>query len=88
MIESRWIAYQVPLSDDRSLIADFLKKFWKSCLRAIKATLIVDESVFVAVPACQDDRSRGAANGIGDKTIFEKHSFTGNAINIWRLNQL
>ena len=82
------IALQVPLADDRGLVAGLLQQLGKGLLGAVEAVAVAEEAVDVAVLAGQDDGPAGAADRVGHQAAVEEHPFAGEAIDVRRLEQL
>ena len=89
VIEAGGIGHQVPLAEDRGLVAGGLEQFGKRDLRAVEAAVgVVEEAVGVAVLAGEDGGPRRPADGVGHEAPVEAHALLRDAIDVGRLDQL
>jgi len=78
------VAEQMPLADERRLVAGSLEEFGDVRLRTVEA-IEHRHAVLVAVLAGKNRRAARGANRIDDETIREPHSGGGDAVEVWRL---
>ena len=70
MIETRWLTYQMPLSDKCRLIARFLKQLGHCLLRTVKdAMFVVGKTILMAMLARKHARTRRSAQRVCHKTF-------------------
>ena len=75
---------EMPLADDRRLVATLLQELWKGHLIGIELVSILSEPILVAMQTCLDHSAAGTTNGIGTKTILEQHPLIRQPVNVWR----
>ena len=73
---------EVPFSEDRSLVADFLQEFGEGHLIGIETVSIALESVLVTVLTRKDTSPAWSADRIGAEVRFEESSFRGNPVDV------
>ena len=67
IIEASWIGYQMPLTDNRGLVTHLLQKFGEGLLATIESpTVVIKETIEMAVLACQNHSSAWTTNRIGN----------------------
>ena len=88
-VEAGGITDEVPLADDGGLVAGLLQQLREGELRAVEdGVRVVEEAVEVRVFAGQDDGAARTADGIGDQSAIEAHTFLGKAVDVRGLVQL
>src|SRR5262249_7414646 len=83
IIETSWIAGQMPFPDHAGVIAGLLQHLRNCRLAAIK-TIEHSDAVDMAVLAGQNGRATGRANRVDGETIEEPHPFVGNSVQVGR----
>ena len=89
-IEAGGIGAEMPLANDRGLVAGLLENLRKRGLRAIEADAagIVVEAVDVIVGAGEHGGAAGPADGVGHETAVEAHALLRDAVDVRRIEQL
>ena len=88
LVEAGRIGDEVPLADDRRLVAGAVQQLGERDLRAVEPAVgVVVEAVAVGVFPGQDRGPAGPADGIRHDAAVESHPFPGQAIDVRRLDQ-
>ena len=88
-IKARWIGAEMPLADDRRLVAGLLEQLGKRLLRAVeRGVRVVGKPVQVAVFSGEDGRARRAADRVGHETAVKAHALFREAVDVRGIEQL
>ena len=88
MIETGRLTHEVPLADDRRLVAGLLHELRERRLAAVKRAVVVGKAIQVAVLAGEDHRPRRAADRVGAEAIAKESAFPRDPIDVGRVDQL
>ena len=87
VVEALWVAVEVPLADEGSLIAGSLKEFREGRLRAVKDGVgVIIKAVQVGILTRQDDRAAWTTDRIRHQSSVKAHALLGNTIDIGGLD--
>ena len=88
VIEARGLAHQVPLADEGCLITCLTHQLGHSLLASVKDTvLIVGKTILMAVLSCEHAGTAGARQAVGHITVAEKHTLTGQTVEVGCLDR-
>lgn len=80
VVEAYRVGAEMPLANHGGAVAGFLQEDGEGLLVAVKLGAIVEEPVEVRVLAGENAGTRGAADGVGAKAVFEEESVFGDAV--------
>ena len=86
MVEALRIAHEMPFTDHGCLVAILLEKFRESQLVAVESGGVVDESVGMAVLACQHTSTARTTDGVGYETVGESYTFITDTVDVRRMD--
>ena len=85
VVETGRIAHQVPLADERGLIARAPQRLGEGPLRTVeRLPLVGREAVDVAVLAGKDGGAAGSADGVATEALFEQAALARQPVNVRR----
>ncbi len=88
LVEARRRGLQMPLADDGRLVAGRLQQLRQRHLAAVEGVAVVAQPVQVTVLAGQQNGAARRADRVRDEAVREAHAFTGDAIDVRRLDQV
>ena len=89
MVETRRVAFQMPLADHGRLIARLPEQLGKSALRTVEPVArVVVKAVNVAVSAGNNAGAGRAAERIVHQAMIKPHPLARQPVNVRRLNQM
>jgi len=88
VVEAGRLGLEVPLADDRRLVAGLLEQLGERLLRRVELDAVVDHPVRVAVLPRLDHRPARRADRVRHKTVMEDHPLGGQAVDLGRLVDL
>ena len=88
VVETRGSAYQVPLTNNGSLVTSLLHKLRHCLLRTIKdAMLVVSKTILVAMLTCNHTSTAGAWERVSYEWVYKLYAIGSNAVEVGCINK-